>query len=171
MSRLPYMSRILFWSIAKHIRIDSDTCCCFFNIRPAMVRKYSELVKRQARDRYRRFAFPSSRTAPLPRARRWEALAAATPLLLPHVCRRWEALVTVTPLLLPRARRRLYRTTRCRCGWSATSLLLFYAWWLLLLLRYIWMRFHPMIPSQIPRATMTNAPMSTRWAHITASIF
>jgi hypothetical protein len=31
-----------------------------------MVSKHSELVKRHARDRYRRFASPSSRTAPPP---------------------------------------------------------------------------------------------------------
>jgi hypothetical protein len=85
MSRLSYMPRILFWSIAKHVRIcqvlcldwltclefyfevllnmstilfgsiASDACCCFFNIKPGMVSKYSELVKRHARDRYGRF--------------------------------------------------------------------------------------------------------------------
>jgi hypothetical protein len=36
----------------------------FFNIRSAMVSKHSELTKRQAQNRYRRFASPSSRTAP-----------------------------------------------------------------------------------------------------------
>jgi hypothetical protein len=79
MSRLPYMSRILFWSIAKHVRIlfwsivrilfwsiakyvriASDACCCIFNIRSTIVSKYLKLVKRQARDRYERFASPSS---------------------------------------------------------------------------------------------------------------
>jgi hypothetical protein len=45
----------------------SDVCCCFFNIRPAMVsKKYLELVKKQAWDRYGRFASPSSYTAPPP---------------------------------------------------------------------------------------------------------
>jgi hypothetical protein len=40
----------------------------FFNIRPAMVsKKHSELTKKQDRDRYRRFASPSSRTTPLSR--------------------------------------------------------------------------------------------------------
>jgi hypothetical protein len=48
MSRLPYMSRILFLCIAKHVRIASDACCGFFNIRPAMISKHSELAKRQA---------------------------------------------------------------------------------------------------------------------------
>jgi hypothetical protein len=80
MLRLPYMSRILFWSIAKYVRIlfwtiakhvyitlhTSDACCNFFHIRPAMVSKHLELVKRQARDRYGRFTSPSSRTAPPP---------------------------------------------------------------------------------------------------------
>jgi hypothetical protein len=66
MSRLPYMSRILFLSITKHVRITSDACYCFFNIRSAMISKQSELAKRQARDRYVRFASPSSHTAPPP---------------------------------------------------------------------------------------------------------
>jgi hypothetical protein len=44
-----------------------DACCCCFNIRPAMVnKKHSELVKKQTRDRYGKFASPSSRTAPPP---------------------------------------------------------------------------------------------------------
>jgi hypothetical protein len=38
----------------------------FFNIRPTMVSKHSELVKRQARDCYVRFSSPSSHTAPPP---------------------------------------------------------------------------------------------------------
>jgi hypothetical protein len=38
----------------------------FFNIRPAMISKHSELTKRHVRDCYRRFASPSSRTAPPP---------------------------------------------------------------------------------------------------------
>jgi hypothetical protein len=42
----------------------SCACCCFFNIRSTMVSKHSELVKRQARDRYGRFASPSSHTTP-----------------------------------------------------------------------------------------------------------
>jgi hypothetical protein len=66
MSRLSYMSKILFRSITKHVRIASDACCYFFNIRSAMVSKHSEIVKRQAQDRYRSIASPSSCTAPPP---------------------------------------------------------------------------------------------------------
>jgi hypothetical protein len=43
-----------------------DACCYFFNIRSVMISKHSELAKRQAQDRYGRFTFPSSRTAPPP---------------------------------------------------------------------------------------------------------
>jgi hypothetical protein len=43
-----------------------DACCCFFNIRSVMISKHSELAKRQAQERYGRFASPSSRTAPSP---------------------------------------------------------------------------------------------------------
>jgi hypothetical protein len=64
--------------------------------------------------------------------RRWEALAASTPLLLPRICRRWEVLATAAPLL-PRSRRRLHRMTRWRCRWSVAPLLLIYASGLLLL--------------------------------------
>jgi hypothetical protein len=35
----------------------------FFNIRSAMVNKPSDLAKRQARDHYERFAYPSGHTA------------------------------------------------------------------------------------------------------------
>jgi hypothetical protein len=42
----------------------SCACCCFFNIRSAMVSKHSELMKRQARYRYGRFVSSSSGTAP-----------------------------------------------------------------------------------------------------------
>jgi hypothetical protein len=41
-----------------------DACCYFFNIRPAMFSNHSKLVKRQVRDRYGRFASPSSYIAP-----------------------------------------------------------------------------------------------------------
>jgi hypothetical protein len=58
------MLEFYFSSITKYVTIASDACCYFFNIRPAMISKYSEFVKRHARDRYRRFASPSSRTAP-----------------------------------------------------------------------------------------------------------
>jgi hypothetical protein len=112
------------------------------------------------------FLLPRAAPLLLPHARRWEAPAATAPLLLPHVCRRWEALATAAPLL-PCAKRRLHRTTRWRCGWSAAPLLLLYArelillrhaWWLLLL-RHTWRRFHLMTPcSRTPQATMTNAP-------------
>jgi hypothetical protein len=45
----------------------SDVCCYFFNIRLVMIsKKYSEIMKKQARDRYGRFASPLSRTAPPP---------------------------------------------------------------------------------------------------------
>jgi hypothetical protein len=44
----------------------SYTCCYFFNIRLAIVSKHSELTKRQAQDRYGRFASPLSGTAPAP---------------------------------------------------------------------------------------------------------
>jgi hypothetical protein len=49
MSRLSYMFRILFSSIAKHVRIDSDVCCYIFNIRPIIVSKHLELVKADPR--------------------------------------------------------------------------------------------------------------------------
>jgi hypothetical protein len=64
MNNLPYLS--IFSSIVKHVRIASNACYCFFNIRSTMISKHSELVKRQARDRYGRFAFPSTHTAPPP---------------------------------------------------------------------------------------------------------
>jgi hypothetical protein len=48
MSRIPYM-------LLMH--------AAFFNIRAFIVSKHSELVKRQARDRYGRFASPSGHTA------------------------------------------------------------------------------------------------------------
>jgi hypothetical protein len=45
----------------------SDACCCFFNIRPVVVsKKILELMKKKARDRYGRFASPSSRITPPP---------------------------------------------------------------------------------------------------------
>jgi hypothetical protein len=45
----------------------NDACCTIFcDIRLAIVSKHSKLAKRQARDRYERFASPSSRTAPCP---------------------------------------------------------------------------------------------------------
>jgi hypothetical protein len=119
------------------------------------------------------FLLPRARLLLLPHARRWEALAVAAPLLLPRICRRWEALTAAAPLLA-RVRRRLHRTTRWRCGWSAAPFLLLYAWglllrhaWWLLLLRHTWRRFHPMTPcSRTHRATMTNAPTSKRWAYL-----
>jgi hypothetical protein len=52
--------RILFWSIAKHVAIFATL------IRVAMVSKHSERVKRQARDFYSRFGSPSRATAPPP---------------------------------------------------------------------------------------------------------
>jgi hypothetical protein len=64
---LDYLTCLEFFlNIAKHVRIASNACCYFFNIRSAMVSKHSELVKRQARDHYGRFTSPSSRTAPPP---------------------------------------------------------------------------------------------------------
>jgi hypothetical protein len=44
----------------------SNACCCFFNIRSAMVSKQLELVKRLAQDRYERFASSLSRTVSPP---------------------------------------------------------------------------------------------------------
>jgi hypothetical protein len=42
----------------------SDACCCFFNIRPAMVsKKHLDLTKKQAPDRYEMFAPPLFHTA------------------------------------------------------------------------------------------------------------
>jgi hypothetical protein len=62
---------ILFWSIAKHVRIlfwcIAKYAAVFSTlIRVAMVSKHLELMKRQAWDCYRRFASPSSTTAPPP---------------------------------------------------------------------------------------------------------
>jgi hypothetical protein len=126
-----------------------------------MVSKHSELAKSR----------PATATGSL-------LLPQARPLLLPRA-RRWEALATTAPLLLPRARRRLHRTTRWRCGWSAAplfllyawGLLLWHAWWLLLLLPLLlwhawrWLH-HLMSPPQTPQATTMNTPTSKRWAHI-----
>jgi hypothetical protein len=72
----------------------------------------------------------------LPHATRWEALAAAAPLLLPRICRRWEASAAAAPLLLPHARRSLHRTTRWKCGWWLFLLLYAYRW--LRLLQHAW---------------------------------
>jgi hypothetical protein len=74
------------------------------------------------------------RAAPLlPHATRWEAPAAVTPLLLPHVCRKWEAPTATAPILLPPPT----QMTRWRCGWRL--LLLLYAYrWLFLLLSHAW---------------------------------
>jgi hypothetical protein len=58
--------RILFWCITKHVIIASDACCYFLNIMSGMVSKHPKLTKRQARDRYGRFASFLSRTAPPP---------------------------------------------------------------------------------------------------------
>jgi hypothetical protein len=111
----------------------------------------------------------------LPHARRWEAPAAATSLLLPRVCRRWEVLAAAAPLLLSRTRRSFHRTTRGGdVGGSPHSppplrLMtppLQHACWLLWRRWYAWRRFHPMIPARTPRATTMNAPTSIRWAHI-----
>jgi hypothetical protein len=70
------------------------------------------------------------RAAPLllPCATRWEASAAITPLLLPHVCRRWEAPAFAASLLLPPPT----RMTWWRCGWRLLLLLYTYRWLLLL---------------------------------------
>jgi hypothetical protein len=59
------------------------------------------------------FLLPRATPLLLPCARRWEAPAAAAPLLLPRVCRRWEPPVVVAPLLLPPPT----RMTQWRCGW------------------------------------------------------
>jgi hypothetical protein len=75
---------------------------------------------------------PRAASLLLPRATRWEALAAAAPLLLPRVCRGWEALVAAALLFLPPPT----RTTRWRCGWRLLLLLYAYRW--LLLLQHSW---------------------------------
>jgi hypothetical protein len=118
-------------------------CCCFLNIRSAMVNKHLELTKRQVRDHYGTFASPSSNTVAPPRVTRWEAPASAAPLLLSRVCRRWEAPATAALLLLPP----LTRMTRWRCG-CRLLLLLWHAWCLLL------------------RHAFGCAPTSKRWAYI-----
>jgi hypothetical protein len=76
-SRLPYMSRILFSSIAKHVRIASDACCCIFNIKPAMVSKHSELGRGRLETAIGSSLLPLATVALLflLHARRWEALA------------------------------------------------------------------------------------------------
>jgi hypothetical protein len=58
-----YMLDFFYFEVLLNM---SDACCYFFNIRLAMVSKHSELAKRQARDRYRIFASPLSRTTPPP---------------------------------------------------------------------------------------------------------
>jgi hypothetical protein len=88
------------------------------------------------------------------------------------------------PLLVPRARRRLHRTTRWRCGWSATPLLLLYAWWLSTTSDTLGGSSSSGMPGgsssssdtcgggfirwlpETPQATMMNAPTSKRWAHL-----
>jgi hypothetical protein len=77
---------------------------------------------------------PRAASLLLPRATRWEALAAAAPLLLPRVCRGWEALVAAALLFLPPPT----RMTRWRCGWRLLLLLYAYRWLLLLLLQHSW---------------------------------
>jgi hypothetical protein len=145
MSRLPYISRILFLCIAKYVRIASDTCCCFSTWgQPWLASIWSS---RRGRPKTAMSGSLLPRAAPLlPRARTWEAP------------------VIAEPLLLPRARRRLHRMTRWRCGWSTTPLLLLYTWWLLLW--HAFTRFHPTTPPQTPRATTTNVPRSKRWTHM-----
>jgi hypothetical protein len=80
MSLKYYVLLILLWvhfslhlileaSLEFFCEIDTinDACCAIFcDIRSAMVSKHSELTKRQAQDRYGRFASLSSRTAPPP---------------------------------------------------------------------------------------------------------
>jgi hypothetical protein len=106
MSRLTYMTRI-FLSIAKHVRITSDVYCCF----SILCQSWLASIQNSRRCRFKIVVGGSL----LPRA---------VPLLLPRA-RRWEALAATTPLL-PRVRRRLHRITRWRCEWWL--LLLRHAW-------------------------------------------
>jgi hypothetical protein len=71
-----------------------------------MVSKHLELVKRRGRPKT---------------AMRGPLLPRATPPLLPRVARRWEALAAVTPLLLLHPMTRVWRYGRC-------LLLLRHAW-------------------------------------------
>jgi hypothetical protein len=123
MSRLPYMSRYLFWSITKHVRIlvwsiakhvricqvlclDYLTCLEF----------YFELLLNMLELLLMHIAIFSTIGQPWlasiqsswrgrsETATGGSLLPRATPLLLPHV-RRWEALAAAALVLLPRARR------------------------------------------------------------------
>jgi hypothetical protein len=87
MSRLTYMSRILFLCIAKHVRIASDACCCFSTLgHPWLVSIWSS---RRGRPETATggLLLPQAASILLPHTRRWEALADAAPLLLPHARR------------------------------------------------------------------------------------
>jgi hypothetical protein len=59
------MLEFYFKVLLNMLEFASDACCYFFNIRLVMASKHSELVKRQTRNYYRRFASPPSHTAPL----------------------------------------------------------------------------------------------------------
>jgi hypothetical protein len=144
MSRLPYISRILFWSIAKHVRIlfwsitknvrNASNACCYFST-------LDQWWLASIRSSWRGKPETAMGGLLLP----WAAL-----LLLPRAWR-WEALNTAAPLLLPRVRRRLHPATPLwRCGRC-------------LLLRHAWRRLHPTTSAQ---ATMMNALTSKRWAHM-----
>jgi hypothetical protein len=89
----------------------------------------------------------SSRRGRLKTAMGGSLLPRAAPLLLPRA-RRWEAPAAAAQLLLPRVRR-LHRMTWWRCGWSAAPLLLLLfwlrwrrRWWRLLLLLHGGDRLH-----------------------------
>jgi hypothetical protein len=165
MSLKCYVSLILLWMhFSLHLILEASLensfvgltpsmmhVTVFCDIRSDMVSKHSELMKRHTRDRYGRFASPSSCIAPPP-SRMQEVRSSNRRCIAPPPSRMQEVgsssrRRTAPP---PRARRRLQRMTRWR-----------YGWWLLLLLRHAWVT-----PPRHPRATTMSALKTETWAHM-----
>jgi hypothetical protein len=180
MSRLPYLSTILFWGIAKHVII--LFWCIAKHVRVCQVicldyltclEFYFEILLNMLELLLMHVVVFSTLCQPWLASIRssWKSrpetvtggslIPQAAPLLLPCT-RRCEAPAIAAPLLFPHARRTLHQTTRTRSGWSATPLLILYAWWLLLLLWHAWRRFHPMTPPWTSQAITTNVSTSKR---------
>jgi hypothetical protein len=133
-------------------------CCCFFNIRHVLyileLLNMLELMILNFCTCYMSSKFTSDACCYFFKIVTGGSLQPrAASLLLPRA-KRWKAISATAPFLLPCARRLRQMTLLWRCG----------RW--LLFLQHAWRRLQPMTPPQPPRATMMNAPMSKRWAHM-----
>jgi hypothetical protein len=107
------MSRILFWSIAKHVLMH----VVIFSIlgQPWLARSIQSSWRIKPETAMRGSLLPQAASLILPRARRWEALVATALLLVPHARRRLHPMTLLWRcgrcLLLRHAWRRFHPTT------------------------------------------------------------